>query len=94
LQSMPNGRDMWALLAATPGVVMSRIDVAGNRAGTQTTYTAYGLTGQVRVLSIISVHDIGKAINRQQGKWHEVPSSGWSVCLEQAVTGDLRPWLA
>jgi hypothetical protein len=49
LNSIPNGRDMWALLAATPGVVMGRIDVGGNRAGTQTTYTAYGLTGQVRV---------------------------------------------
>ena len=49
LQSLPNGRDMWALLAATPGVVMSRIDVGGNRAGTQTGYTAYGLNGQVRV---------------------------------------------
>ena len=49
LQSIPNGRDMWALLAATPGVVMSRIDVGGNRAGTQTGYTAYGLTGQVKV---------------------------------------------
>lgn len=49
LNSIPNARDMWALLAATPGVVMSRIDVAGNRAGTQTGYTAYGLSGQVRV---------------------------------------------
>jgi hypothetical protein len=49
LNSIPNGRDMWALLAATPGVIMGRIDVGGNRAGTQTTYTAYGLTGQVRV---------------------------------------------
>lgn len=49
LDSIPNGRDMWALLAATPGVVMSRIDVGGNRAGTQTGYTAYGLSGQVRV---------------------------------------------
>ena len=49
LNSIPNGRDMWALLAATPGVVMSRVDVAGNRAGTQTGYTAYGLNGQVRV---------------------------------------------
>ena len=39
LNSIPNGRDMWALLAATPGVVMSRIDVGGNRAGTQTGYT-------------------------------------------------------
>jgi hypothetical protein len=49
LNSIPNGRDMWALLAATPGVIMSRIDVGGNRAGTQTGYTAYGLNGQVRV---------------------------------------------
>jgi Carboxypeptidase regulatory-like domain len=50
LQSIPNGRDMWALLAVTPAVQMSRIDVGGNRAGTQTGYTAYGFTGQVRVL--------------------------------------------
>src|SRR4029453_4587742 len=41
LQSIPNGRDMWALLAVTPAVQMSRIDVGGNRAGTQTGYSAY-----------------------------------------------------
>ena len=39
LQSIPNGRDMWSLLAVTPGVQMARIDVGGNRAGTQTGYT-------------------------------------------------------
>jgi hypothetical protein len=50
LQSIPNGRDMWALLAVTPSVQMARIDVGGNRAGTQTGYTAYGFNGQVRVL--------------------------------------------
>jgi len=50
LQSLPNGRDMWALLAVTPSVQMGRIDVGGNRAGTQTAYSAYGMTGQVRVL--------------------------------------------
>ena len=50
LQSIPNGRDMWALLAVTPAVQMTRIDVGGNRAGTQTGYTAYGFSGQVRVL--------------------------------------------
>ncbi len=49
LNNIPNGRDMWALLAATPGVVMNNIDVGGNRAGTQTGYRAYGLSGQVRV---------------------------------------------
>ena len=50
LQSIPNGRDMWSLLAVTPAVQMTRIDVGGNRAGTQTGYSAYGMTGQVRVL--------------------------------------------
>ncbi|MFN7976754.1 MAG: carboxypeptidase regulatory-like domain-containing protein [Vicinamibacterales bacterium] len=50
LQSIPNGRDMWSLLAVTPAVQMTRIDVGGNRAGTQTGYSAYGFTGQVRVL--------------------------------------------
>ncbi len=50
LQSIPNGRDMWSLLAVTPAVQMGRIDVGGNRAGTQTGYTAYGFSGQVRVL--------------------------------------------
>jgi hypothetical protein len=50
LESIPNARDMWGLLALTPGVSMTRIDVGGNRAGTQTGYIAYGITGQVRVL--------------------------------------------
>ena len=50
LQSLPNGRDMWSLLAVTPAVQMGRIDVGGNRAGTQTPYVAYGFTDQVRVL--------------------------------------------
>ena len=50
LQTIPNARDMWSLLAVSPAVVMQRIDVGGNRAGTQTTYNAYGYNGQVRVL--------------------------------------------
>jgi Carboxypeptidase regulatory-like domain len=53
LNSLPNARDMWSLLAVTPGVSMSRIDVGGNRAGTQTPYLAYGYgqaDQQVRVL--------------------------------------------
>src|SRR5216117_384405 len=50
LQEIPNSRDLWSLLAVTPSVTMSRIDVGGNRAGTQTGYTAYGFSGQNRVL--------------------------------------------
>src|SRR3954451_6590890 len=50
LQEIPNSRDLWSLLALTPSVTMGRIDVGGNRAGTQTGYTAYGYSGQNRVL--------------------------------------------
>src|SRR5262245_34092583 len=49
-QEIPNSRDLWSLLAVTPAVTMGRIDVGGNRAGTQTGYTAYGYSGQNRVL--------------------------------------------
>ncbi len=53
LNSIPNARDMWSLLSLTPSVTMTRIDVGGNRAGTQTGYLAYGMGNadqQVRVL--------------------------------------------
>jgi hypothetical protein len=66
LNSIPNARDMWSLLAVTPGVSMGRIDVAGNRAGTQTGYTAYGFGNrdqqvQVRVEGINTTEGTGGA---------------------------------
>ena len=50
LSSMPNARDMWSLLATTPSVTLNRVDVGGSTAGTQTTYFAYGYSGQNRPL--------------------------------------------
>jgi len=50
LASIPNARDMWSLLAATPSVTLNRVDVGGATAGTQTTYFAYGYSGQNRPL--------------------------------------------
>jgi hypothetical protein len=50
LSSLPNARDMWSLLASTPSVTLNRVDVGGSTAGTQTTYFAYGYTGQNRPL--------------------------------------------
>src|SRR5262245_63054188 len=40
LQEIPNSRDLWSLLALTPGLGLSRIDVGGHRAGPQTGYSA------------------------------------------------------
>ncbi len=50
LASIPNARDMWSLLATTPSVTLNRVDVGGSTAGTQTTYFAYGYSGQNRPL--------------------------------------------
>ena len=41
---------MWSLLSTTPSVTLNRIDVGGATAGTQTTYFAYGYSGQNRPL--------------------------------------------
>src|ERR1051325_597007 len=47
LAAMPNGsNDPWAMLAETPAVKLTRIDVGGSTAGTQTGFTAYGTGGQ------------------------------------------------
>jgi hypothetical protein len=46
LRDVPNQRDLFALLAQTPGITMPRVDVGGNTAGTQSAYRAYGLSGQ------------------------------------------------
>ena len=46
LRDIPNQRDLFALLAQTPGITMPRPDVGGNTAGTQSSYRAYGLWGQ------------------------------------------------
>jgi hypothetical protein len=46
LRDIPNQRDVFALLAQTPGIAVPRPDVGGNTAGTQSPYRAYGLLGQ------------------------------------------------
>ena len=44
LANLPGSRDFWAVVAQTPAVSMSRVDVGGSGALTQQPYTAYGLT--------------------------------------------------
>ena len=48
MANLPSARDLWAILAESPGVQMNRIDVGGSAAGTQTGYVTYGTTGQNR----------------------------------------------
>jgi hypothetical protein len=41
LESLPNARDFWSIMAQAPAIQVSRIDVGGSSAGTQTNYSAY-----------------------------------------------------
>ena len=50
MAEIPNARQMWALIAATPSVTMLRTDVGGSQAGTQGNYTAYGFSTQRQVI--------------------------------------------
>ncbi|MBI4473616.1 MAG: TonB-dependent receptor [Acidobacteria bacterium] len=49
LKKLPNARDIWVVLASTPGIQTTRFDVGGATAGTQTAYRSYGLAGQNQV---------------------------------------------
>ena len=49
MANLPNARDILSLIGTAPGMMVTRFDVGGSRAGTQTGYSAYGYSGQVRV---------------------------------------------
>ena len=48
LAELPGSRDAWAVVAQTPGVAMSRMDVGGSGAWTQQGFQAYGVGGGER----------------------------------------------
>jgi hypothetical protein len=46
LSRIPNSRDPWALLRTVPGVVVDRINIAGNETGQQSNYSGKGTLGR------------------------------------------------
>jgi hypothetical protein len=49
LKDIPNSRDIWTVIGQAPGFMVTSFDVGGSRAGTQTGYSAFGYSGQVRI---------------------------------------------
>jgi hypothetical protein len=74
IKSLPNARDLWALIAVAPGTTMESFDVGGSRAGTQTGYSAYGRGDQVRVQvdGVNSTEDTGGTGYFNYGAFEEV----------------------
>lgn len=46
LASLPNSRDIWAIMAASPGVRQAVVDVGGASAGSQSQFVTYGTRAQ------------------------------------------------
>lgn len=63
LANLPNARDFWSILAQAPAIALTRIDVGGSAAGTQTGYVVYGTSGQNRpmVEGIVATEGTGAA---------------------------------
>ncbi|MBA3886714.1 MAG: carboxypeptidase regulatory-like domain-containing protein, partial [Acidobacteria bacterium] len=55
LAKIPNSRDPWALLRTVPGVVMDRVNIAGNETGQQSGFTAKGTRRQDAVWTLDGV---------------------------------------
>jgi len=55
LSKIPNSRDPWALLRTVPGVILDRVNVAGNESGQQSAYRAKGASGNDGVWSLDGV---------------------------------------
>jgi hypothetical protein len=88
LADLPNARDLWAILSAAPAISLTRIDVGGSAAGTQTGYFAYGTTGQNRpmVEGIVATEGTGAA-----GFYYDYGSFD-EVSVGTAAHGAEMPW--
>jgi len=56
LSKIPNSRDPWALLRTVPGVVMDRVNIAGNESGQQSSFRAKGALGNDAVWNLDGVN--------------------------------------
>lgn len=90
LANMPSARDYWAILAEAPAIRMSRIDVGGSAAGTQTGYNVYGTSGQNRPMVEglnVTEHTGGFALYMDYGSNDEVAVVTGAHSADMAVPG-------
>jgi outer membrane receptor protein involved in Fe transport len=91
LASLPSGsRDYWALLSETPALKLTRIDVGGSSAGSQSNYYAYGTTGQNRPMveginSTQGTERFGNYVD--MGSFDEIAVNAAAHSAEMAVPG-------
>ena len=90
LRDIPNARDIWVVLAQTPGVVVTRSDVGGSTMGTQATYRSFGLQDQnwVNLDGIVTTEGTGAAgFYMDYGAFQEIQVSAAANAAEVPISG-------
>src|SRR5262249_47113942 len=90
LVKIPNGRDMWAALALTPGVQMTRHDVGSYSSGSQSGYRTYGADGQnVTAVDGVIINDGNSStgIFLDYGSFEEIQVTGASKGAQSQLAG-------
>jgi hypothetical protein len=57
LQQVPNARDPWGVLKSVPGVLIDRVNIAGNENGQQAAFVAKGAANTTWVLDGLNISD-------------------------------------
>lgn len=90
LDNLPNARDIWVVLASSPGITTTRFDVGGSSMGTQTGYRSYGYSGQnwVNLDGVITTEGTGGAgFYMDYGAFSEIQVSAAANSAEVPVPG-------
>ena len=90
LRDIPSQRDLSALLALTPGITVTRVDVGGDTSGTQYPFRAYGLAGQtITTVDGVNVTDgsVGVGAHTNYGAIAEAKVAAAGHSAEVAVAG-------
>ncbi len=90
LRDLPNARDLWVVLAQSPGIATTRFDVGGSTMGTQTGYRSFGYSGQnwVNLDGIVTTEGTSAAgIYMDYGSFAEIQVSAAANSAEVPVPG-------
>lgn len=92
IANLPTARDIYALMAETPGVSMTRIDVGGSGAMSETGFTVYGMSNGG---SQTAIEGIKGGMNYNDfGSFSEVQITTAGHTAEMAVPGVMRNLIA
>jgi hypothetical protein len=58
LNQVPNSRDPWAVLRTVPGIILDRVNIAGNESGQQASFQGKGTTGASWNMDGIEITDM------------------------------------